>query len=543
MKKTLTQTQALYLLQQLKKQQEPEGGMLFFDAVNKIRLDHTPESIVRLDSFFQQLRQKGITLDKIFSQSNHKNFLLTLGVYISSYLGHLLDEVPHWYGYKEFVTKDGNEAMPAEFPFSLVAQFAYGICLPFGAMMEAFTSDFSIETYIENTKETILSKSLIDPRQPASDISTQYLKKVRTGKLIDNTIAYPELLAKVNFDYSMKSLQKIDQILEYIKKTERLSNKRSFFGKSSYEKFITDPNRQFFIYLLGCYIGMTAAQLANATPKWYNHEQISEMTNDPDFGFCIENNQVLIFEGGYMMLPLMAVTNFLFDLNPNSSVGAVDFANNVARQCSSHLTSYPLANNTNVKLPKDWETAASLAGNLAGWNLATVIDGQVTAPMSIKHGAESDKFTIVNYYDGDIDSLLQQIDIPMPDAPYDFLSYDIHANLPTGRTDAITLEVRVHSEPKLSVRLLLPYRHSEHPFGFAIYPVVTNQPVDSVRMPAFIQAFYQSALNFKDMYTNEDYWTNYYIEKHDLFEMPAWTKRDIAGFDPDESEIEIFTYY
>lgn len=549
MKPNKQQIQALYLAQQLEKQQEPVGGMLYFEAVTKCRLDYTPDSLKRLEKLFAQMRSKGITLEKILQHPKHKNFLLTLGVYIGNYVGHRIGEVPMWFGYEGFSTFTEDNSIPADFPFSLIAQYPYGICLPFGAIMEALSDDFSVTGYIEQTCDNILSKIQINLLSPASDICNEYLKRVRTGQLIDSNVAYSDVLKKIHFDYSYESLTKIDNVLAYIKKKENLNNKKSLFRKSSYDTFINDPARQAFIYLVGCYIGMTSAQLAKTTAKWFNHEEMQEMLNDPDYIFCIENNQVMMFHGNYLRLPLMAVTNYFFDLNLESSMGAVDFANNVLRDNASNLTSYslpqyiePIPNHQAI--PDDWLTAAGLAGTLAAWNMVSTSDGGQSTPMSIDYQSESKNITLINHVDGDIDSLLEQLELPpSPDkAPFGFLSYDSYVNLPTGRTDGIMLKIKVYSKPTLTIDFVLPYRHAEHPFGFAIFPLVHYQPDDAPSdevLPALVQAFYKAALAFNDPVLGTDYWSSYYVDEQDVFAPAAWLSKPIDTFDPEDSEIHI----
>lgn len=407
--------------------------------------------------------------------------------------------------------------------------------------MTALSTDFSFKEYIADTSNNILSKSQVNLLAPACDICNLFLKKVRTGRLVDSTIAYLNLLQKIDFDYSYQSLEKIDKVLEYIKTTEMIPQGRNLH-QSNYDDFVNDPARQIFIYLLGCYIGMSSAQLAKTTVKWFNHEQMQEILDDPDYFFSIENNHVMMFDKGYLRLPLMAITNYLFDLNPNSSIGAVGFADNVLRDNASTLISYPLITQGLDPVPTSWHTAATLAGTLAAWNLVHASDGGDFSPMSLDYDLKTKKINLISHMGSDLDVLMGQLDIPSPDSPFGFLSYDMYANLPTGRTDGITIEIRVYSEPKLTLQLILPYRHADHPLGFALYPLVHKQDNHSLsvnELDSLIQAFYQGAKNIKDPFIGVDYWTSYYLDKHDLFAPPAWINHAVETFDPNNSEIEL----
>ena len=536
-----TQEQALYLSQQLKSKQVPIGGMLFFDAMIHYGVGDTPKGIQGLDILFAKIRQKGLSIEKIKTHPEHKNFLLTVAVLIGNGIGNRLGEVPSWFAYDDFTGFSDNASTDRTFAFSLVAEFSYGISLPFGAIKEALSHDFSLTTYIEETANHILSKSQVNLLEPASDVCNLFLKKVRTGKILDNTMAYTHLLERVNFDYSYQSLQKIDKVLDYIKTTERLGPKKRF-GASSYDRFVNDAKRQRFIYLLGCYIGAVSAQLAKTTVRWLNHEQMVALLDDPDIPLCLENNTVMMLENGRLRLPLLAVTNYLFHLDPDSSMGAADFADTVLQDGIYTLDSFSPSTTGTYPIPESWHTAASLAGMLMAFNILHVSTGSDTPPRSIDYRDGTKPITFVSHMDTAVSDLIEQLDGPTLSDAYGFLSYDTYVNLPTGRTDGITVDIRVYGEPSLTLQFIVPYRHARHPFGFAIYPLVYKKvmtPLAQDGLDALVHAFYQSAKAFKDPSTGMDFWQRYYIDKHDVFAPPAWMSKTVSRFDPEHSKIEI----
>lgn len=543
MRMSTTQVQAMYLSQQLINKQEPEGGMLFFDAFLHYNVDYTPEGIRGLDALFAKIRQKGLSLEKIVTHPKHKNFLLTVAVFIGNCIGNRLAEVPTWYAYDNFSGFSNNVDTDKSFAFSLVGEFAYGISLPFRAIYEALLGEFSLAAYIESTAEHILSKSHVDFGLPANDVCNLFLKKVRTGTIIDNTSAYIDLLKKIHFDYSMQSLQKIDRVLEYIKTTEKLG-KKSLLGKSPYPAFVTDPERQRFLYLLACYIGTVAAQSVNSALRWFNYEEMQAMLNDTSFDFSLENNLVMILENGQLRLPIMALTNYLFDLDSDSSKGALSFVNSIQTDVSYTLSSYPLDIQSSGTMPDLWHTAATLAGSLAAFSVVHACNGSPFPPMSLDYSSEQNKINIVSHMGAEVADLIKQLDIPSAHSPFNFLSYDMYVNLPNGRTDGIAIEIRVHDTPHLDLQLILPYRKGDHPLGFAIYPLVRRQVASALSseiIDSFVKAFYEGARNIKNPMTGEDSWDSYYIDKHDLFAPPAWTQHTINNFDPERSDIAILS--
>ncbi|WP_227428826.1 hypothetical protein [Psychrobacter sp. I-STPA6b] len=546
------QRQVEYLRYHLQQQTVPNGGMLFFKALQQCKLGNTDASIHRLNQLLQQMERQGITLNKILKQQGHKNFLLTLAIYIIEQIGRKIDDVPMWKNYEDLtkIGMDGStdeQSQPTfeqDFPFSFGAQFSYGISLPLGAVQSVLDGEMSLVDYVNDTVNQLLSKAQINLLDDANDICTHYLKKVRTGKLIDNIVAYHKLLSKVNFDYSYQSLKQIDQCLTAIKNHENFTFK-------NYDEFVSKAENQAFMYLLGCYIGMTSARLATCSIKWFNCKQIQEISDNPDFHFCLENNQVIIFDGGYMRTPLLVVTNRLFDLLDDYPTTATAFADNVMRENAGNLSSYPLSVNAHQreekKLPEDWQRAMNLAGLLAGWNMIHLSDGSESGLMSIIYDEASNNISFEKFVDGDVGSLLQRLEIPKEGQKFDFLSYDMYANLPTGRTDGVTIEVRVYTEPKLTLSLIVPYRNLNTQYGFtrgfAIYPVVNYQKEDCPDgwLEALTQEFYEGTKGLKSPVHGTDSWSVYYLDKHDLYEpSPLISNPKDNGFDEKDSQITIF---
>ncbi|WP_230655672.1 hypothetical protein [Psychrobacter sp. I-STPA10] len=541
----IVQRQVEYLRYHLQQQTIPNGGLLFAQALEKCQLDNTDASIVRLNQMFVQMSKKGITLKKILQQSGSKNFLLTVAIYIIEQIGRKIDDVPIWKNHEELIkvinlpeAQDSPEVFK-DFAFSFGAQFSYGISLPLGAIQSTLNGEMNLVNYINDTVNHLLSKAEVDLRGDANDICLQYLKKVRTGKLIDNIIAYQPLLSKINFDYSYRSLGQIDQCLTTIKKQQNLMF-------DDYDEFVNQPENQKFIYLLGCYIGMTAARIARTGFKWFNYKQLQEISPNPEFIFCLENNQVMMFDGGYMRTPLLVVTNRLFGLLEDYPTTAQAFTNKVIEENSSNLSSYPLSVSSTKVLPKDWQTAMHLGGLLAAWNMVHLSDGTELGAMSINYDESNTNVTFEKIMDSDIGGLLQKLDTPKVGQKFDFLSYDMYVNMPTGRTDGVTIEIRVYSEPTLMLTLILPYRNLNTLYGFtrgfAIYPLVyyqyKNRP-DGWLEP-LTQAFYQGAKEIKSPIHDTDSWSVYYIDKHDLYEpSPLITHPKDNGFVESDSQITI----
>jgi hypothetical protein len=72
------------------------------------------------------------------------------------------------------------------------------------------------------------------------------------------------------------------------------------------------------------------------------------------------------------------------------------------------------------------------------------------------------------------------------------LVYDAYVTLPDGKTDALVVESQVYCEPPITISMVVPYRNSEHPNGFAVFrPKFTKvSGPDSPNYEALGEAFF-----------------------------------------------------
>jgi hypothetical protein len=76
--------------------------------------------------------------------------------------------------------------------------------------------------------------------------------------------------------------------------------------------------------------------------------------------------------------------------------------------------------------------------------------------------------------------------------------FDGYANLPTGRTDALNLQLRCYGNTPFKAALALPYRNAKHARGFAIHNpklIECSAPRETANL--FAQAFYAGIDSYK----------------------------------------------
>jgi hypothetical protein len=94
--------------------------------------------------------------------------------------------------------------------------------------------------------------------------------------------------------------------------------------------------------------------------------------------------------------------------------------------------------------------------------------------------------------------------------PFQVFLHAGYANLPSGRTHALVLEVRNYQGRPLMLRAVLPYRHLGQAAGFAIHgPKLMETTADLAAYPQLFEAFYAGL----DRYRVEGFsWARYLDE-------------------------------
>ena len=526
-----------YLLYHLQQQTLPHGGLSHHQELFALQWDGSEAALNRLDECLIRLKNGGETLPALLQQAGGKNFLLTVAACLVDYLAGAADQIARWLDYQAFKEQFGQN-LPPLFRHSLIARFNGISCLPLAAIELCFNSQQNLRYFATDSLREIRQADLDTLPDDANTVCRNFLRKVRSGRLTDSAIAFYDELQAVHFDYSVASIDALDRVLAEIKIKYQITTE-------DYEDYINQIPFRAFLLLIGCYTGATAARAAEAAVKWFNYPQMQEIVKDTAFVHCIEHSQVMMFEQGYYRTPLLAVTNQLFDLTEDYDKTCRTFVNKVLAENRSRISSFTRDTESDIELPPDWETVGELAGELAGWNMLSAFDNSINTPKSIILD-DNGKKTIVSHMvesAEDMQALYQKLADNPRNKPYALLSEDIYINLPGGRTDAIAIQLQIYTEPKLSLRWIVPYRNAENPRGFVIYPLVNNDgDIPLEYLPALAQAFYRGARAITSPFHETDFWSVYAVDSHDLFiaEPPAavWSP---DRFQPESSKIILFT--
>jgi hypothetical protein len=120
----------------------------------------------------------------------------------------------------------------------------------------------------------------------------------------------------------------------------------------------------------------------------------------------------------------------------------------------------------------DMEQAVELAGFFAAHAVWCVSEGEVLIPMLAQidqGGARSMSRLVADRLEEGVENGKQRLIANSDNCACAVLVYDGYVTLPSGKTDALFLEIRSYLNPLENLTMALPYRNRRSPQGFAVY--------------------------------------------------------------------------
>lgn len=133
--------------------------------------------------------------------------------------------------------------------------------------------------------------------------------------------------------------------------------------------------------------------------------------------------------------------------------------------------------------------------------MSSVAAGNRKIPILLQVGS-ADEHTFVTLMHESLDAAIDEGQSRLATNPdglkFQGLIYDAYANLPSGRSDALVLELRRYQPEAHSLILFFPYRPANHPNGFALYaPWLKDGSLTADQYPALAEALYRGLDSFK----------------------------------------------
>lgn len=473
------------------------GGLAFLGELRLARLDYSLESLDRLDQLLARARQQiGPDHERWQGRADADNFCLMLAFYLGEMVARQARQPIAWHDREEAAA-----LMPADMPLPdaswsrVVGVVAASPCVPLGLIEAALFGDapaMTCRSYVQDRAARL-------PKPPPKDESercAQMLDAFFEGTGIVGTLAFRDALTHSRLDYTLASLERLDQLLRSIREERQ----------PTYEAFVNDPATQNFVRFAAFYIGMTAARLGNLSVKWLSYDEAKK--DLPDLAFQFEATSVCLLSGRFCFL-LGLVTEILFHPEPQRSVaGWVGAALQFPKSLLVTIPRSSAMTDAGEALDERRARAIHQAGYMAAWCMFMVQGGSVGHPTVYvpSEGGRNELFTDFGLYDSldaGVAAAREMLESNPHLVAFQVMSFDGYANLPTGRTDALNIELRLYAgndpsrQEAFTMVVSCPYRHASDPRGFAIYsPKLIECTAGPEHHAAIFRHFYQGIGTF-----------------------------------------------
>lgn len=476
------------------------GGLAFGSALQQAGLDYSLQSLDRVDHLLDQIKAKLAPQRANWqSQSGTENFRLLLAFYLGTVISRQSGMPMQWYTHEQAaLLMPPDKPLPDASWSRLVGVIAASSCVPLGVIEEKL---------FENEPEAVTCKAYVErflgkldkaftPDMDENRRCAILLEAFFSDAPIHGGLAYRAQLKQAQLDYSMESLQRLDQLLRFLQPEI----------KPPYVDFVNRSESQNFMRLAAFYIGMAVARLGVLSVKWLDFAQARQSI--PELEFQFETSSVCLL-GGRVYFPLGLVSEIL--LRPNAPRNVPEWAKQVLQLAPPPIPSILQSSaQADVADPFDDTLQAAIrsAGFVAAWCMFMVEGGADGAPTVFVPGADgAGTFRDFSFY-SDADSAFKAayglMDGNPDKAPYQVLSFDGFANLHTGRTDALTMDLRVYGgkppsrQVEFHMTVICPYRNANDPKGFAIYsPKLSECSAADAMHGAIFKHFYLGIASYK----------------------------------------------
>lgn len=479
---------------------EVAGGLAFRTALKQARLDDSLDSLDRVDALLTQMRARLQPTPEQWDQaSDRENFTLLLAFYLGSMVALHGGAAIRWYAYEDALAALPPEARPPEARWSRVVGVVGGaLCVPLGVIEErlfdAAAGQMTCRAYVERLVARMQPGGPADENRRCQD----FLRAMEGGQAPQGGLAFREAVQQLKLDTSLAGLERLDALLRQIRK--QLA--------PDYDSFVNQADTQNFLRWVAFHVGTAIARSGQLAVKWMGYEELKAQVEDLQLQFETTSGCLL---DGRLYFPLGLATEILFDPAPKRSLHG--FAKGVLANASPPLVSILRAAAAapapaGDKANPDWETAAEQAGFLAAWGMFMASDGAAVAPTVLVPLRDGTTQMVDFSFYGDGAAAHQAAQDRLEKNPdksaYQALVFDGFANLPSGRTDALTVDLRCYGgglfsgRKALALKVACPYRNAKDAQGFAIFsPKVLECSAPKAQQAGLLRRFYQGVDRFK----------------------------------------------
>jgi hypothetical protein len=472
-----------------------DGGIFSPNALQQVRLDYTEASLERIDALLDQLRERMKPAAADFLEDVQKeNFALTLAFYIGEFIARKSHKTIEWLGYDDAIGRlPPDQTPPRAFHSHVVGLMGNVFLMPLVVLDEQLfngTREVDARTFVANTLTTIEGQALTQ----GNEWRPEYLDLFLANQRVPGGVWFSEAIRELGLDGSLESLTRVDEFLVHIRTQAGLD----------YGQFIGRLNTANFIWLLSTYLARTTAQLARCSLKWLDFNAARAFDEGLKNKFETTYSCVM---GDRLLHPILEINEILFGSQAKGSCrrfAEAVLASDVPRLISLHRDAVVPEKKKpgflgKLTSPQEmvWQMPVRQAGFLAAHGAFMLAEGGIMSPVLLQPEVGTQKHVLIDflmYGDGDAANERGQGALAQnpTNLPYQAFLYEGWANLPEGRRDAIVIDLRCYTKPKLALTIVVPFSPASSATGFKVHsPTLTGCSAPESLAPEIAIAFYE----------------------------------------------------
>ncbi|WP_374669824.1 hypothetical protein [Ramlibacter sp.] len=478
----------------------PPQPVAYGNELAGVVLDGSMDSVERIDALLERLHLRyAPTAESLDATPGGETLVILLAVALGLAIERATNLEIEWLDWENAAPRHPpDHPLPRERWARLVGIFANSSLAPLGLIEAAlFEGDRSMtcaayaERWIQRAQG--VARTEVE-RIDWNARCREFLGALAAGIEPPGGLTHFNALRETRPDFTSQSLQRIDALLREIRQRDR----------PDYAAWVNTPASQNLIRMLAYYVAMCTARVGQLPIKWLNFQELTAQVPDIEFQFettcaCLLDNR--------LFFPLGLITEILLQPSPQRTVAG--WSSGVLAQATNRMISIRRgvrAGSQDAAIPLAWEEAVGAAGHCAAHSLFMVEGGQTLAPLVLAPRGDKRLFTAfgLNADEAAYEQSARKLAYNPDGCPWQVRSTDGYANLPTGRTDAITIELRCYGGGLLSRRkplslvIACPYRNASSSEGFAIHsPKLLECSAPAAMQASLFEHFYRGIDGFR----------------------------------------------
>ncbi|CAB1211874.1 hypothetical protein [Acinetobacter bouvetii] len=505
-----------YMQQFRQRFHSPEHQHKFYiaSALKTVDLDGSFTSFKRLDQMFEAFKKQVGSLE-INEQSNPAQIdtLKLLASHVGSFLAIKSGQTEKWLNREDLAEKFPQlNTLPTSFVYDVAIELPHKVLFPLLIVQQQF-KQAQPERTISQQLETELLQLLVVTAANQNKVAEEMhaIQHMYQNSIpFSCGINFENLVRISDLDYSLKSLDRLDELMRELRQNYIVSP----------QAFLSEQSNFYFILYLSGYLGRVIAQHAGCALRWLTPQQVSRIVNNevPTELVTLRVAQIhdrIYFTTGH-------ITDFLFSSVIQTS--SLQYAKGIIQELL--VTRPPIYAVKQTSNTAQKESPINQALHQAGFLLGFVF--QKIHGVLPRYNAE-DNITPTTFPAGQTfyahlegpDPGLKELEQNPANHPYNVLAYEMYACLPHLRTDAISLHIRNYGEHAINLHLVVPFFPIFHYQGFEIIQpyVSASDLVTQQQMPQILNqmhAFFAGIEDYESVLPDErKVWKHHYKpEKH-----------------------------